>query len=73
MAEIFRKRFPPPWKIVEVWEAFDIYDSHGIRLLTIPAVENPSTRRCGTRIRLNRQQGLTLAKAICRFAKTGFE
>jgi hypothetical protein len=73
MAETFRRRFPPPWKIVEVWDAFEIYDSHGIRVVTIHAVERPTTRRCGRGIRLNRQQGLTLARAICRFANTGFE
>jgi hypothetical protein len=39
MAETFRNRLPPPWKIIEVWDAFEIYDSHGIRLLTIHAVE----------------------------------
>jgi hypothetical protein len=35
MAETLRKRFPPPWKIVEIWDALEIHDSHGIRLLTI--------------------------------------
>ena len=41
------------------------------RRLTIHAVERPSTRKCGWGIRLNREQGLTLAHAISRFANTG--
>jgi hypothetical protein len=65
------KRFPPPWHIVEVFQAFDIDDKNGNRLLTIPATERPSFRRCGNGIRLTSEQALTLAKAICRFANTG--
>lgn len=68
MVETFRKRFPPPWRIVEIFQAFEIYDKNGNRLLIIPASERPSLRRCGNGIRLSRQQGLVLAKAICRFA-----
>jgi hypothetical protein len=65
--------FPPPSRIVEVFQAFEIHDKNGNRLLTIPASERPTLRRCGNGIRLTHQQGLTLAKAICRFAKTGLD
>jgi hypothetical protein len=50
MVETFRKRFPTPWRIVELFQVFDIYDKNGNRLLTIPATERPSHRRCGSGI-----------------------
>ncbi len=52
LVETLRKRFPPPWRIMEVFQAFGIYDKNGNRLLTIQATERPTLRRCGNGIRL---------------------
>ncbi len=70
MVERFRLRFPPPWKVEEIWDGFVILDCRGTRLLTIHAVERPSARKSGKGILLSREHGMTLAKAIIRMANT---
>lgn len=52
-------------------EAVEIYDSRGVKLLTIPAVESVPKKPRWFQISMSRGHAMVLAKAICRLAKTG--
>lgn len=71
MPDTFRRRYPPPWRIEEAWNAVEIYDSRGVKLLTIPAVESVPKKPRWFQISMSRAHAMVLAKAICRLAKTG--